>query len=417
MKKINHLLIILICIFNLSCSKKTEEELVLDQLDSIKTELYLSLKILVSKDPYNKDVDKIKKDLGGITRRLDQLESGELSVLENSKLIIEALQTLYKVKGYGQKELKLGKESKLSILDIFPTKKLIAKPLELEHAITAISLFLLEFTNQSPIPTPQEAYLYEAWMGGLGPRFDNVVDPVFRNVQAYVFAKNDYCELAAKSLNLIDDKNLDLKGDEFTRFIQKSLGVMYVGGRTGSPDVMLFMAAVTMIKHLPWLSRVYSNVVVAKCFSDKNEPDRSYPYWITAIETMEAVGFAKGDLVLLKAYLAYQSDDNEELKKHLIKLSQSNSLDQRAQGELKLILDDYNPNKKEVFEKLFQKISLSRTITKLIYQRLKDSGAMKSFVNIKQVKQLRFYLKMIESKIPSKKILKNRIKKIFKECC
>jgi len=376
-----------------ACSDvKTDDERILEEIDSTSVHLALGLKIITSNPNNDPEIATAQKTIEEIFEAAASPERTDgLSFTELGRLAKIA----YQAKELGSTEVSLGKKTDFRFLSnlLFSEQNANGATLTVEqdHAITLGIMYMLNLHPAIPLPISDKTLLYEAWMAGDTKLENNFLDDVLRAAQISTFASNDFCEFAAQKANSLR-KNKMKKVD--VEKIKASFSALTGAGRAAAhaPEILSFiiplLLAPAVIELTPGVIRVIAHSQTAGCYERIKNTSEALKQYEYSLDVMEHMGLPEHELALLKASISYKKKDFDTARKHLKTAAKSNLLDERSKQDLVMLSDDLQSPDESLVAKYFGSASLALTMSQIIHQRLVDEGVYDDIRNSEQVKKL-----------------------------
>jgi hypothetical protein len=378
-------------------NKKTDEQRLVEDLDTFKVHLYLGLKAVAAAPKSDKKVARARKALAQLysqtakqTSQASSQPAAELSLKDLAALV----KTLLTLRGAGKAELEKGKGSELLLGAAIGHP---IKPKQRDHAITLLAMMVAKLHPKAPVPIPNGALLYEAWLAETARLDPPQLDMMLRASQALVFARGSYCDLARKHTDLIaakpvkatDPKRLlaaFIKGTGLGRFLTHA-------GPAGAAIVIVPLA----LELLPPVSAIIAHAQTARCFDKRDDKKTATSEWRRCANAAQRLGVPPSELAFLRAYVAYRGGKTDELVKQLELAKTSPLLDTRARKDIQTLIAHYKKNggKRGMFAKLFERAFLASFVAKMTHARLQQAGLYDKLAEIRQVRSAHLFARRV----------------------
>ena len=262
------------------CGKKSDEEILVERIDTIKVHLYLATKIAITKSDQSPEAKAARDALVAAVDALQGTPKGggepgrELTAAD----AVALAKALYSLRAEGKALLESGDEKGLK-----PFLPLLFKPnpelekvldLNMEHAMLLTGMFMLKFHPKSPVPIPPEIMLYEAWMtdsSKLIPGLSGLVQAE----KAIVYGTNELCDLSAK-----EAAQAELEADK-AELLASALAVVSGSEAPVTPEQARQMNAGV---------RAIAHGVSAYCYKQRGEDEKAINSLDKALDAAEELG-------------------------------------------------------------------------------------------------------------------------------
>lgn len=375
----------------MACSEeKSDEERILEDIDSTSVHLTLGLKIIASNPGNDPDIIAAQETIQKILKASPaENNSDGLSLSEIGQLAKIA----YQAKGLGEKEVALGKTSDFRFLTILGRfGKNASRPVfnvEQDHAMTLAGMYLLKLYPAIPLPVTKKTLLYEAWMSGDTEVDNEFVNELLLSAQTATFAKNDYCDFAwrkTEAMRQIKIKKINTEAIKENFLSSGAIGRIAAHAPQLIAPLTAIILAPTILEMTPGTLKIIAHVEVAGCFDRKGNVNKALTQYEYAIETMEDMGVPENELAIFKAFISYKKKDFDETRKHLKNAAKSELLDKRSKQDLIKLADNIESPDDSMVDEYLSSTRLTITFGKIINQRLIDEGV---YDNIKDMAQLK----------------------------
>lgn len=361
-------LLLLLSTAVIGCTRKSDDERILNDINTTPVYLTVGLKILIANPSQDPEIDTIQESLQAL------MSKGDLNLADMATIAKIA----YEAKGYGAAEVELGRNSKFLFVPALLNHLDGQMTVQQDHALTLAAMYLLQFNPTAPILISDKSMLYEAWMTGTAEFQNEHLDSLLRAAQAKTFAANEYCDFASENAQWL--RKHPLKQVDKTQLAATLDGLGGLG-RTAAhapqaaPIVAALLLAPTILELTPGVARVYAHLETASCMNKIGESENALKQYSDALQVMTQMGFPEADLALISAGLAYKRGDMHLCAIELKKTQNSAILDARSKADLMALAADIeNPNP-DAIKRYFSDAFLALFIGKLVNQRLIDSGA------------------------------------------
>ncbi len=391
-----YLIIPLVILSILGCERKSDEERILEDINSASVHLTTGLKVVVANPDNDPKIAEAQETLHAI---YDSVEARRLRGKSSDFTLVELGQlakVAYSAKEFGKQEVAKGRNSDFQFLAHVVYKENMPDKLPLtveqDHAITLAVLFALKIHPSIPVPIPQKTMLYEAWMAGDAQFEKEFFNLFIRSLQASTFARNEYCDFALQHTEVLRGKTLDqvdAKALAETLLKSPALGRALAHAPQAAPLIIPVTLLPAALELFPGVARITAHIETANCFSKIGDDAEAFRQQQFAVDAVVDMGAPEADIALLKASLYYKQGDLNASAQQLRKAKDSQLLDERTKQDLSLLADTMDNPDKNLLEKYFSSTAISLTVAKLINQRLKDEGFYDALYEIEQVKDMR----------------------------
>ncbi len=375
----------------MACSEeKSDEERILEDIDSTSVHLTVGLKVIVSNPENDPDIVAAQETIQKILKASpEQNGTDGLSLSEMGQLAKIA----YQAKSLGEKEVALGKSSDFRFLTILGRLgENTSKPafnVEQDHAMTLAGMYLLKIYPAIPLPITKKTLLYEAWMSGNAEVDNEFVNGLLLSAQIATFAKNDYCDFAWKkteAMRKIKIKKINTEAIKENFQSSAALGRIAAHAPQLVGPLTAIILAPTILEMTPGTLKIIAHVEVAGCFDRKGNVNKALTQYEYAIETMGDMGVPENELAIFKAFISYKKKDFDEARKHLKNAAKSELLDKRSKQDLIELAENIESPDDSMIDEYLSSTRLTIAFGEIIHQRLIDEGV---YDNIKDMAQLK----------------------------
>jgi len=376
-----------------ACSEqKTDDERILEEINSTSVHLALGLKIITTNPDNDPEITAAQEKVKEILKASENKgHSDGLSITELGRLAKIA----YQAKKLGAAEVALGKQTDFRFLaQLLSSEKNTAGDkltIEQDHALTLGFMYMLNLHPAIPLPISDKTLLYEAWMAGDTKLENSFLDDVLRAAQISAFASNDFCKFAAqKSENLRKNKMEKVNLEN----VKESFAALTGAGRAvaHAPEMLGFLAPIilapTVIELTPGVIRVIAHSKTASCFERLKNTGEALKQYEYTLEVMENMGLPEPELALLKASISYKKKDFDTTREHLKNAAKSKLLDERSKQNLVTLANNLQSPDESLVAKYFGSANLALTMGQIIHNRLADEGVYDDILNNEQLKSL-----------------------------
>lgn len=272
-----------------ACSRKPDEEVLRERIDTTKVHLYLAAKVALVRADSSPEAKKAR-DAFVVLSQLAQGREANGTVELEAKDVLAAGEALWTLREEGKKQLALGRDAKeTSILPVVlpPGTPLLAMITpETEHAALLTALFMAKFHPKSPVPVPVAIMLYEAWLSDTPQLVPLGLAPFVRAIKAIVFSQNELCDLAAREADGVAKDSTD------------AAGLLATLRQASGKDVRLDAAR---IAQLGASSRVLAHGATAVCYVQRKQEGEAVEHLDRTLVALDDLGVPKEDTALLRA--------------------------------------------------------------------------------------------------------------------
>jgi len=384
-------------------SDAPEEERIKEEFEAFSVHLYTGLKLIIANPENNPEIEKAKASFNEILESNAKEVNPTISLADMARLA----KLGYEAKSFGEKEVALGRENtKLFFIRAGDANKKseFATPPN-DHALTLALLFAGKIAPGSPLLVSDKAMLYEAWMSEGLNTSDKSLDGLLMSIQAATYAQNEYCKMGdskTEHLKEIEIKALDPMTVAFavTLANTNSRAAAHIG-----KENIIAMFLPEIIEVLPGAARTYAHLQLANCFGEQEQEKKALVHQEHAIDAIAKFGIPSSELAILKAGVAYKAKDYEQVALHLKDADKSLLLDARTKKDLKQLSEELESDDNELAKKYFSSAYFGLIVTKIVNQRLLDSGVYDALLTHPQFKT---FLQMYEgiNKIDTSDVLK-----------
>lgn len=354
----------------LSCGGPTDAERLQLEIDTTSVHMYLALKVLTVEPERDADVKRARELLDAALVAMGE-EKGAGAGLQPSDAIAVG-RALWALREIGEAEVKAGRGSKLAPVfnDLGSYAPGVALDRSSDHALLLLALMLAKLHPDGPTPVPAPLLLYEAFMTGEQPLGFAPLEPLARSAQAYAYAGAELCDLAVVHTQQLADKPIVMTDAERQELLTGFTGLGRFAAHA-SPDAAF---AIAFVATMPWWSRIVAHLTTAKCLDGRERKEEATREWQRAIDIAEQVGFAPADLALVRAYIAYRSDDTKRMREHLIVARDSKLLDDQARRDVDALAKHFDEENQDAVTRLFNPLFVTGLVVKMSFTRMKEAG-------------------------------------------
>ncbi len=368
---------LLVATLTSGCGAETEEVRLRKQVNVTGTHLYAALKLAASSNPESDDAKRARQLLTELEENLrTQSPSDSAPTRVDLAALTEVASVLWRLRAAGRGEVEQWRDSRVSVFgDEMFEQTAESERLAAEHGVLLLGLTALRLHPRAPAPVPAEAVLYEAYLFGDSPLANSDLEGMARSAQAIVYAREEYCELAAVSTQRLTQIRLPTSGDELRNVAELAVGL----GRAAAhaPPAAALVAALILVDNLPWATRLLAFASSAQCLSESSLPDarqRAVVEWERAVGVAEAVGFPPAELGFLRAYLAYQREDFPTVQRELAVARESRLLTPDERTQLDDLVAHFDPQDRTTLDRFIDPLFVSRWVARLVHHRLESAG-------------------------------------------
>lgn len=379
------------------CGEPSDTERLQDELDSTSVHLYVALKILAVEPERDADVKSARKLLDtAVTAMTEKPQSADAPSLRPQDALALG-RALWALRGLGEAEVELGRDSKLS--PVFTDFGKYAPGAQLDrasdHAVLLLALMLAKLHPKSPTPVPHALLLYEAFMTGEAPLAFAPLEPLARSAQAYAYASAELCDLATVHTQQLADHPIQMSDAERAELVQGFMGLGRFAAHA-SPDAAFALAFVAT---LPWWSRIVAHLTTARCLDGRDRKADATREWQRAVDVAAQVGFPAEDLALVRAYLAYRSDDAKALREHLIAARSSHLLDDQGRRDLEEVIEHYDADNQDAVTRFLNPLFMTKLVLTMSFERMKQAGLFDALAALPMFEQARSVIGGLQSSV------------------
>ncbi len=364
------------------CGKKSDEEILKERIDTTKVHLYLATKIAIIKADQSPEAKAARDALMAAldawrgTPREDG--KGFEMTAADALALVKALLAL---RQEGKELLESGDEKGLKpILPLlFSPHPELAEVLDMnmEHALLLTGMFVLKFHPRSPLPIPPEIMLYEAWMTDSSKLMPGL-SGLLQAEKAIIYGTNELCDLAA-----LEGAAAEIEADN-AELLASALKTVSGNDAIDPKKARMINSGVRAIAH----------AVTAQCYQQRDEGEKAIDELDKALDAAEELGTPKGELALVRAYIALSRDDHAGAKEQLtIARDDANTTpDDKQDIEAILANLEDDPN---IFEKKLGKAFFVIYMAKIILRTLDRQGAFDELKDTELVKTIDGFLSSV----------------------
>ncbi len=367
---------LLVATLTLGCGTETEEVRLRKQVNVTSTHLYAALKLAVSSNPESDDAKRARQLLVELEENLrKQSPSDSTPARVDLTALTEVASVLWRLRAAGREEVEQWRDSRVSVLrpEMF-NETAESERLAVEHGVLLLGLTALRLHPRAPAPVPAEAVLYEAYLFGDSPIANIDLEGMARSAQVIVYAREEYCELAAASTQRLTQIPLATSGSELRNVADLAVGL----GRAAAhaPPAAALVAALILVDNLPWATRLLAFASSAQCLSESSldARQRAIVEWERAVSVAEAVGFPPAELGFLRAYLAYQREDFPTVQRELAVARESRLLTSDERTQLDDLVSHFDAQDRTTLDRFIDPLFVSRWVARLVHHRLEAAG-------------------------------------------
>jgi hypothetical protein len=302
-----------------ACSEPpTEEERLRERIDTTKVHLYAAARYAIAggDDP---DAARTRAHMGEVITFILEHPDGTPPVDDVFALGVD----LWAIRAHGQRivrsEDEAGQRPILPLLlalggSEVSTGALGEIDLSSEHAIFLTAFTVGKLDERVPVPIPTEIILYEAYRTRPEALTIPWLEPGARTCKAWIYATNDFCDLASREADAIDARSTE----EWAALFAQAM-----------PD-----AEANQRRQMVASMRAVVHGAVAQCYLARGDQEAAAPHLESFCDSAEELGTPPEDTALIRAYLAYRDGDLDATRTHLSRAKRSEHLNARQKREI-----------------------------------------------------------------------------------
>lgn len=360
-----------------SCEKSDEERL-REQIDTTKVHLYVAMKIAVSKRGDDPNVARIGERVAqaiGAYRQVAErraIEGDDINLREVAGAGADLASlgyALYRMREEGQAIVRGESEDQLPAIlpdllrdlgvsrDVPILQRMDAST---EHGLLMTTFMVLKLHPKIPVPVPPEIMLYEAWMNDTDAMGIPELAPIVRAAKSYLYATHDYCRLAQRESDGLDD----VAG--FQDELARAYGTM-AGNESAIMNELELRALTAVLAALGHGS-------VAYCFMGRDEMDDARAEMKKFCDATDDAGIPEEDTAFIRAYLAYEDDDREAARGYLEKAKRAGFVDDDGRERLDALIDQLERSDGSLFGGVYDKAFFALWFAEFVFYQLEQAG-------------------------------------------
>ncbi|MFK7998814.1 MAG: hypothetical protein AB8H86_04430 [Polyangiales bacterium] len=370
----------LLCAFLLvgcDCGQKTDEEILAERIDTSSVHLYVAAKVALTKTGDDPQILEARERITTLMAAFVATQNGEEGSTEelaeaaaNTMSAAELLalaSALYELRATGAEIVRSGSEDDLEpllpvlLLGAGEGDSPLAQNMNIstDHAVFFAGLWVLKVHPRAPTPVPQEILLYEASRIDTEELLIPGLAVGIHGLRSYTYATNELCDLAkrdADALEAIRDASIE---DLFVAF----------GGLPMSEEEQRNGIAG---------ARALAHGATAYCFFGRDEPDEAREELEHFVQAAEDAGASPADLGLIRAYLAYNSDDLEEARRQLNLAKEADWLEDDYRADIDELIEHLDREDTDALDAFFDKAFFARFAAELVLREAEEAGLFDS---------------------------------------
>jgi tetratricopeptide (TPR) repeat protein len=350
------------------CSRKSDEEILRERIDTTSVYLYVASKIAITKADSSPEAAAAKQLVlsllatakgSAATGTSPASAAPSLSAGDLAKLAAE----LWKLRALGKEVVRSGREDQLApILPVLLTGANLAEligiiDLNTEHALFLAALFAVKVHPQNPLPVPPELMLYEAWMTHAEKIKLAGMASFVHAIKAAAYGTNELCDLAAR-------EGAKIEAARDAAAMVKSLALF--GMSADAKRAAQIDAGAASVAH----------AIIGACLLQRGERDKAVDEIDKSIKGAHELGVPKEKTALLRAYVAYHRGDHDGAKKCLQEARESPNIDEQTKKQIDELLPHIAKNEDGAVAKFFSSAYLGAFAVKLVWGELERAGVM-----------------------------------------
>jgi hypothetical protein len=377
------------------CSSKSDDERWRERIESSPVYLYAALKILVAEPERDADV-KAAREL------LDELErapAAEQDLLATSQRVFALGQALWKLRSLGEAEVAKGRESTLRVLFKEPdaaVPELRAETINAtEHGILLLFTLLAQLDGRAPVPVPEEAPLYEAYLVGEEPLAEPELAALVLSAQAATTARAELCDVAGRFSDRLAARAFKSDPNAAESLLKGVLLAAILASNPHTSHEASGATASALARALPWVFRLLAHARTAACFDGRDQAQRARVEWERAAALAVDAGVPKPEVAIIQAYAAYRAEDWEATQRHLRVASDSAFLSASEREQALQLAERIDPQQRGAVDGFFNKVFIARFVASLVHRRLLEAGVYDSVLALPRIQQARAALNAV----------------------
>lgn len=248
-----------------------------------------------------------------------------------------------------------------------------------EHSLFLAALFALKFHPRNPVPVPVEILLYEAWM----TRAEAVKLPGWttpvRAVKAMVYSQNELCDLTAAEGAGLEAE----KGSLTAEKLDASFKAFGAKGAAMTPKAAAELGAA---------ARGVAHGAAVSCYYQRGESEKAQEELRLFIDAAHDAGVPTRETALLRAYLAYEKKDYETAKAALEEAKSDPSVDAETKREIEALIVDFTKKDDGAIRRFYSGAFFRTVCVKLFILRIEESGLFDEVLATESAQAIRGYL-------------------------
>jgi hypothetical protein len=378
------------------CTRKSDEAILRERIDSTPVHLYVATKIAVTRSEGSPEVREARRRLEEVQAVLERYRAsrqghdsppvlaaaaGERVELRPQDLA-RLTAALWALRSEGQQIVRSGREDALSpVLPVLlPHGGLspgLAEILDtnMEHALTLAVLTALKFHPRSPVPVPEEVLLYEAWMTHPeGLRLPGMA-PHVHAIKAVAYGTNELCDLAAAEAAQLPAPRAATDPTAMTASLQR-----LTGGRGALDAEQATMVAAS--------GRLLAHGITALCYFQRREPAPARRELAQFIEAAHASGVPPTETAMVRAYLAYENGDRPGARRALEEARANPNLPSDERAQIDALQRAMESGDNGTVQRQFNRARLTALTLRFGYESLERAGLFRALQDSEAVRTL-----------------------------
>ena len=362
---------------------RSDEEILLDRIDSIKVKIYLTLKVAVGRTGTSPEIREVGEKLKHYLSR-SQGPSGSADQ-DLKEVMIELGQFLWQARRLGAEIFASGQDDELEMVsplllpDSVPPELAAALDHNAEHALLAAALTFAKLQilphGNGPIPVAPELLLYEAWHTDADALRIPGMPPLVKLLKTQIYGTQKLCDLAAaEALSHPSPDQMD--ADLFFTETLVDLGRKTI--ELEDEDAALRLnAVISGMSHLN----------TATCYFRRFQTDDARVHLKSAVDLADMAGAPKHRTAYIHAYLDYHDGKYEQVEAHL-QVIEAADIDEEERAQVAEIRGYFEERDDGRFAGFYDAAFFLSLGSEIAYGEFEKSGALEEVKNIPMLRDL-----------------------------
>ena len=352
----------------LCSSEPTDEERLMQQLDTTKVHVYVALKVALTSGADDETTAEARKQAQALFEKLSKSRSADGAAGESGSIgvgdAVGLAKTLWDLRETGAKIARGEAEDSGGLIAAMlaqtgASSELVAAiDTNGEHAILLLVLSVLKAHPRSPVPVPEEIVLYEAWKTDPSKVQIPGAPAPLHAVKAWVYGTNGYCDLGEAEAAAAEQIGLEPG--------QVAAGMKLLGFKGGAAveDLTWVGPALEMIGH----------GATAICNLDRGDDPKARAAVKRFTASARKAGLAGEELEFLETYVECGDDQLEAGQARLKKLLAARG-GQLADHEDLQMLGAYCDAAGTTSNETLRKVVLASKLAGIAFQKAREAKA------------------------------------------